>query len=165
MISTDDLRFFAVIAMSPSLAAAARTLDVSPPAVTQRLRALETRLGVQLVDRRGRHLILTNEGELLAERGCEIVDSLGALSDALSERRGEVAGHLRVIAPLGFGRRHVAPIVARFQSYHPRLHIDLLLSDRLGRTPAETWERQICAAVACAACSIPVIFPPPPSLR
>jgi DNA-binding transcriptional LysR family regulator len=76
----------------------------------------------------------------LAERGREIVESLGALSDALAERRGDVAGHLRVIAPLGFGRRHVAPIVARFQSAHPRLRIDLLLTDRLGRTPAETWD-------------------------
>lgn len=45
MLGPDDLRFFLAIAEAPSLAAASRTLDVSPPAVTQRLRALEERLG------------------------------------------------------------------------------------------------------------------------
>jgi len=140
MINADDLRFFAAIAASPSLAAAARTLGVSPPAVTQRLRTLETKLGVHLLDRRGRHLTLTDEGELLAERGGDIVESLTALSDALAERQGEVTGSLRVIAPFGFGRRHIAPLIARFQARHPRLRIDLLLTDRLGRTPAETWD-------------------------
>ncbi len=54
MLGPDDLRFFLAIAEAPSLAAASRTLDVSPPAVTQRLRALEERLGVPLVDRAGR---------------------------------------------------------------------------------------------------------------
>jgi DNA-binding transcriptional LysR family regulator len=140
MISADDLRFFAAIAASPSLAAAARALDVSPPAVTQRLHALEAKLGVHLLDRRGRHLTLTDEGELLAERGSEIIESLSSLSDALTERRGEVTGSLRVIAPFGFGRRHIAPMIAQFQTGHPRLHVDLHLSDRLGRTPEETWD-------------------------
>ncbi|MGT2489134.1 helix-turn-helix domain-containing protein [Methylobacterium oryzae CBMB20] len=50
------------MAASPSLAAAARSLNVSPPAVTQRLRGLETRLRVHLVDRSGRGLTLTDEG-------------------------------------------------------------------------------------------------------
>jgi DNA-binding transcriptional LysR family regulator len=140
MFNSDDLRFFNAVAASSSLAAAARILEVSPPAVTQRLRTLEARLGVQLLNRNGRHLTLTNEGELLAEEGLKIVDSMTELSDALAERRGEVAGHLRIIAPLGFGRRHVAPIVADFQARNPRLQIDLILTDRLGRTPASAWD-------------------------
>src|ERR1700676_5582594 len=55
MISTDDLRFFVTLAASRSLAAAARALNVTPPAVTQRLRLMEERLGLRLVDRSGRH--------------------------------------------------------------------------------------------------------------
>ena len=78
MLDTDDLRFFAAVAASPSLAAAARSLNVSPPAVTQRLRSLEKRLRVHLVDRSGRGLTLTDEGELLAERGRDL---LGAFDD------------------------------------------------------------------------------------
>ena len=54
MITTDDLRFFLSLASTRSLAQAARALDVTPPAVTQRLNALEKRLGVRLVNRSGR---------------------------------------------------------------------------------------------------------------
>ena len=140
MFNSDDLHFFNAVAASASLAAAARILEVSPPAVTQRLRALEARLGVQLINRNGRHLTLTNEGELLAEEGLKIADAMTELADALTERRGEVAGHLRIIAPLGFGRRYVSPIVADFQARNPRLQIDLILTDRLGRTPASAWD-------------------------
>ncbi|SBV98609.1 Transcriptional regulator, LysR family [uncultured Alphaproteobacteria bacterium] len=140
MIETDDLRFLAAIAASPSLAAAARMLDVSPPAVTQRLRGLETRLGVRLVDRGGRRLALTGEGELLAKRGREIVGALDALNDTLLERRGEVAGDLRVVAPFGFGRRYVASLAAQFRAEHPRLRLDLSLLDRLSHAPDGSWD-------------------------
>lgn len=140
MLETDDLRFFVAIAASPSLAAAARALNVSAPAVTQRLRALEDRLRVHLVDRSGRGLTLTDEGELLVERGRDLIAGFDALNASLAERWGEVAGHLRVVAPLGFGRRHVAPVVAAFRDRHPGVRVDLRLSDRLGRIPSETWD-------------------------
>jgi DNA-binding transcriptional LysR family regulator len=143
MINSDDLRFFAAIQNSPSLAAAARQLNVSAPAVTQRLRALETRLGVHLVYRNSRQLTLTEEGELFAEHGSKIVQSMSELTEALAERRGEVTGHLTILAPLGFGRRHIAPLVAEFQNTHPRLRMDLILTDRLGRTPASAWDLAI----------------------
>ncbi|MCJ2043546.1 LysR substrate-binding domain-containing protein [Methylobacterium sp. J-078] len=144
MLTTDDLRFFAAIARASSLAAAARDLNVSPPAVTQRLRALEARLRVHLVDRSGRHLTLTDEGELLAERGRQVLEGLSQIDDALAERRGEVRGHLRIVAPLGFGRRYVAPVVAAFQAGHPELKIDLALSDRLGGVPGSgSWDLAI----------------------
>jgi DNA-binding transcriptional LysR family regulator len=143
MINSDDLYFFAAIQSSPSLAAAARLLNVSAPAVTQRLRALETRLGVHLVYRNSRQLTLTQEGELFAEHGRKIVDSLSDLNEALAHRRGEVTGHLRILAPLGFGRRHIAPLVSEFHAANPRLQMDLILTDRLGRTPANAWDLAI----------------------
>jgi DNA-binding transcriptional LysR family regulator len=143
MVNSDDLLFFDAIRNSRSLAAAARLLNVSPPAVTQRLRALEKRLGVHLVHRTSRQLILTLEGELLAERGRGIVDSMTELTEALAKRRGEIVGHLRVLAPLGFGRRHIAPLIADFQAGNPRLQIDLLLTDQLGRTPVSAWDLAI----------------------
>ncbi|MGU3387543.1 LysR family transcriptional regulator [Methylobacterium sp. D53M] len=143
MLDTDDLRFFVAVAASPSLAAAARSLNVSPPAVTQRLRSLEKRLRVHLVDRSGRGLTLTDEGELLAERGRDLLGAFDDLADALAERVGAVTGHLRVVAPLGFGRRYVAPVVTAFRLRHPGVRIDLLLSDRLGRIPSETWDLAI----------------------
>ena len=66
MISSEDLRFFNVLAQSASLAEAARKMDVTPPAVTQRLQALEARIGIRLIDRSGRRMVLTDEGDLVA---------------------------------------------------------------------------------------------------
>ena len=140
MISSDDVEFFVTIANAPSLAAAARVLNVSAPAVTQRLRAFEERLGAHLIDRTGRQLTLTDEGELLVERGRDVLTALSGLDEALAERRGQVTGHLRIVAPLGFGRRYVAPIAASFQQEHPLVKIDLSLTDCLTGVPSSSWD-------------------------
>jgi DNA-binding transcriptional LysR family regulator len=140
MLSSADLTFFAAVAGAESLAGAARALDVTPSAVTQRLQQLEARLGVRLVDRAGRRLTLTDEGETLAAQGRALLDGLAALTERIGARRGAVGGHLRVLAPLGFGRRHVAPAAARFCAAHPDVTLDLALSDRLGRMPETSWD-------------------------
>jgi len=140
MLNSDDLRFFDAIATSDSLAAAARRLNVSPPAVSQRLRSLEDRLSVQLINRSSRRLTLTHEGELLAEQGREIMATLTELAETLAERSDEVAGQLKILAPLGFGRRHIAPLVAAFQAENPRVQVDLMLIDRLGHAAASAWD-------------------------
>jgi DNA-binding transcriptional LysR family regulator len=140
MISTDDLRFFVTLAASSSLAAAARALNVTPPAVTQRLRLMEERLGLHLVDRSGRRMVLTDEGDHLAERGRLILDEIGELADTLAARRVVVSGHLRVVAPLGFGRRYVAPVAARFRSLHPEVTLSLMLFDRPAQLAEDAWD-------------------------
>ncbi|MEO7458343.1 MAG: LysR substrate-binding domain-containing protein [Gemmatimonadaceae bacterium] len=139
-LSSSDLEFFAIVARAGSLAAAARTLDVTLSAVSQRLKQLELRLGVRLVTRSARRLTLTDEGQLLAHRGQALVDELDALAESISARRGVVSGHLRVIAPLGFGRAHVGEAVASFAESHPEISLDLHVSDRLGRVPEEAWD-------------------------
>jgi len=143
MISTEDLHFFMTLTAAASLADAARKLDVTPPAVTQRLRLLEKRLGLRLIDRSGRRMILTDEGELLALHARRICDDLGELSDMLASRRGTVAGHLRVIAPLGFGQRYVAPAIAQFRGLYPEVTASLTLSDRPTRISDDTWDVMI----------------------
>jgi DNA-binding transcriptional LysR family regulator len=132
MVSTEDLRFFVVLSGSSSLSAAARSLDVTPPAVTQRLRLMEERLGVRLLYRTRGRMMLTDEGRALAERGREILDELGNLADTLAARRGTVSGNLFIVAPFGFGRRYVAPLVAKFRSAFADVNINLKLSDRPG---------------------------------
>lgn len=140
MISPADLRLFAAIAATRSLAAAARELDVTPSAVTQRLQQLERRLGVRLVDRSGRRVTFTDEGETLAARGREILDDLMELGERLVARRRTVTGHLRLLAPPGFGREYVVPAVTRLVAEHPSLTLELTLSDRLGRIPDTAWD-------------------------
>jgi DNA-binding transcriptional LysR family regulator len=140
MISTEDLQFFIALSTAESLADAARKLDVTPPAVTQRLRLLEKRLGMRLIDRSGRHTVMTDEGELLAVHARRICNDLDNLSDTLASRRGTVTGHLRVIAPFGFGQRYIAPAIGQFRSLYPEITASLMLSDRPTQISDDMWD-------------------------
>lgn len=132
MFNSDDLRFFNVLASCASLAEAARKLDVTPPAVTQRLQALEARIGMRLIDRSGRRLVLTDEGDLVASHGMRVAEAMEALAEALANRKKAVSGHLRIAAPHGFGRLHVAPVADAFAKAHPGVTVTLELSDHPG---------------------------------
>lgn len=129
-LSSADLRFFVTVADSPSLAAAARELDVSRSAITQRLQQLEKRLRCLLVDRSTRHLRLTEEGRMLLGRARTVLDDLDDIAGILNLRRNVISGHLRVAAPLGFGRRYVTPVLAAFREKHPTVQVTLTLTDR-----------------------------------
>lgn len=130
MTESSDIRFLLAIRDGGSLAAASRKLGLTPSAVTQRLQSLEKKLSLRLVDRTARRLRFTEEGQLLCARGAELVTQFDTLVDDLQARAGGLVGTVRVNAPLGFGRRHVAPIVADFQRDHPNVTIALTLSDR-----------------------------------
>ncbi|HZX25829.1 MAG TPA: LysR family transcriptional regulator [Telluria sp.] len=129
MILLDDVRFFQILVKAGSMVAAARELNVSPPAITQRLQQIEAKHGVRLVDRSTRRMQLTDEGELMFEKGALICAEADALTDLLAARSGVVTGHLRVSAPFGFSRRHLAPLVADFHIRHPALKISLSVAD------------------------------------
>ncbi|MFJ6699424.1 LysR family transcriptional regulator [Streptomyces sp. NPDC091272] len=124
-MSVDDLRFFQVVAASETLTAAARELDWSLPVVSKRLRALESRLDVRLVQRGTRRLELTSEGALYANGLDSILDRLRELEDLVTEKSGDLRGALLVQATLGLGRAHVAPLLAEFAASHPQLQVQL----------------------------------------
>ncbi|WP_372619291.1 LysR family transcriptional regulator [Falsiroseomonas sp.] len=127
----DQLGLFLAIAEAGSLAAAGRRLGRSPPAMSRALADLEARLGVRLAERSTRRFALTEAGRRLAEQARH---ALAELDDALREAAGqarEPRGRLRLAAPLVFGRRHVAPVVAAFQDAHPAVAVDLLLANRV----------------------------------
>lgn len=143
MLTTEELIFFSAIAGEHSLAAAARRLNVTASAVTQRLKALEAKVGLRLTQRNGRALLLTDEGEMLAKVGVTLIAELAQLDEALLTRRDVVAGPLRVIAPFGFGRRFIAPLCMSFRDLYPGVTIDLQLSDRMGRYPERSFDLAI----------------------
>jgi DNA-binding transcriptional LysR family regulator len=130
MNDSADIRFLLTLRASGSLIAAARKLALSPSAVTQRLQQLEKKLGAQLVNRSARRLQFTDEGLLLCERGAELVEQFDALFDDLQTRRGGLVGTLKINAPLGFGRRYLAPLIGEFQQQNPDIDVALTLSDR-----------------------------------
>jgi DNA-binding transcriptional LysR family regulator len=99
--------------------------------MSRALAELESQLGVRLAERSTRSFALTEAGRRLAEQGRR---ALSELDDALREAAGEgreARGRLRLAAPLVFGRRHVAPVVAAFLDAHPAVSVDLVLSDRV----------------------------------
>lgn len=130
MKDTPDLAFFTLLARHTSLAAAAQTLGVTPPAVSRRLAALEERLGVRLVQRSTRRLSLTPEGERYAEEGQRILGEVEALERSLAASRDEPRGLLRINATFGFGRRHLSPAVSDFVRQYPDIEVILQLTDR-----------------------------------
>ncbi len=140
MRDIDDPRFFINIVRSGSLAGAARAMNVTPSAVTQRLQNLESKLGLQLIDRAARRLQLTDEGELYATEAEKIIEQYDFLIDALQARRSLVRGHLRVQGTFGFGRKYLAPALADFQAQHPQVRVTLNLTDRWVETEDASYD-------------------------
>ena len=126
-----QLETLVAVASKGSLAAAAALEGVDPAVIGRRMDALEARLGVRLMHRTTRRLTLTPEGQAFLENSQRVLAELASAESAVSAGSAQASGHLRVTAPAGFGRRHVAPLVASFMAEHPSLSFSLNLSDRV----------------------------------
>jgi LysR family transcriptional activator of dmlA len=125
-----ELEFFILIARHGNLSAAARALDLTPPAATKRLAQLEAKLGVRLVNRTTRSVSLTNEGETYLSHATRILEQLREMEDAVSSSKTDLRGLLRVNATLGFGRTTIAPLVSEFAKRHPHVELQVELTDK-----------------------------------
>jgi DNA-binding transcriptional LysR family regulator len=126
-----ELESFVAAATRGSLSAAARAEGVSVAVISRRLDALEERLGVRLLVRTTRRLSLTYEGTAFLEDGLRILDEMANAEAAVSLGGIKASGHIRLTAPAGFGRRHIAPLVKHFLEDHPDVTVDLDLGDRI----------------------------------
>jgi DNA-binding transcriptional LysR family regulator len=124
----DELAVLVAVIDHGSLAAAARRLRRSPPAVTRALAALEQRVGVRLVERTTRRLSATEAGRAIAERARLLLNDYGSAVTGLAD--APLRGLLRVTAPVQFGRRHVAPLVIGFLAAFPEMQVELVVNDR-----------------------------------
>jgi DNA-binding transcriptional LysR family regulator len=122
---------FVSVATRGSLTAAARAEGVAPAIMGRRLDALEEHLGVKLLVRTTRRISLTNEGSAFLEDCQRILTDVANAEASVSAGGVQASGHLRITAPAGFGRRHVAPLVPLFRALHPEVAISLNLSDRV----------------------------------
>ncbi|WP_040263616.1 LysR family transcriptional regulator [Pseudomonas massiliensis] len=144
MSAIDDLSFFQQVASRGSLTEVARQLGLSLPAVSKRLSQLEARLGVQLLQRTTRRLSLTPEGSLYLEGGRPILRQLEELENALTSQQLKLQGRLRINATLGFGRRHLAPVVSSFARLHPELALSLELTTQPVSLLGDEFDLSIC---------------------
>jgi DNA-binding transcriptional LysR family regulator len=122
---------FVSVATRGSLTAAARAEGVAPAIMGRRLDALEEHLGVKLLVRTTRRISLTHEGSAFLEDCQRLLADVANAEASVSAGGLKASGHLRITAPAGFGRRHVAPLVPRFRALHPEVQISLNLSDRV----------------------------------
>jgi DNA-binding transcriptional LysR family regulator len=122
---------FVSVATRGSLTAAAKVEGVAPAIMGRRLDALEERLGVKLLVRTTRRITLTHEGSAFLEDCQRLLADIANAEASVSAGGVKATGHLRVTAPAGFGRRHVAPLVPLFHELHPEVSISLNLSDRV----------------------------------
>ena len=126
-----QLETFAAVVSRGSLSAAAQAEGVAPAVIGRRLDALEERLGVKLMVRTTRRLSLTHEGSAFLEDCTRILADIASAEASVSAGGVKASGHVRITAPGGFGRRHVAPLVPGFLAQHPEVSISLNLSDRV----------------------------------
>lgn len=126
-----ELRTFVRIVAAGSLSAAGREMGLALSVISKRLATLERRTEARLIARSTRHLALTEEGQVLYERAQRILAEVDEAEAALMHGRVEPQGVLRVSAPMALGRAHVSPVCRELARAHPKLSIDLALTDRL----------------------------------
>jgi len=125
------MQVFVRIVEAGSLTAAADAVGLSVPAVVRSLAALERAVGVRLLNRTTRRSSLSDEGREYYEHCRHVLSEIETAEAALSARRAEPKGRLRLTAPVIYGRMHLAPVVMEFARKHPRVEVELLLLDRI----------------------------------
>lgn len=128
MSTIDDLEYFTTLAGARTLTEAARYWGVSVSIVSRRLKAIEERLGVRLVERGARGIELTPEGRIYRSRGAEILQQVIDLESLMNPNPQELSGSVRVVCTVGLGRMHVGPLLKEFQAAHPKVECALELS-------------------------------------
>lgn len=125
-MSWDDLRHFAAFVGTGSLSGAARTLGIEHATVARRIAALEDRLQMKLVDRRGRRLILTPAGEKVAALADQMAETISAVERLADGSRSELRGRVTISAPPAYAASVLAGRLAPLRIRHPNLAICLL---------------------------------------
>lgn len=126
-----QLESFVSVVSRGSLSAAAQAEGVAPAVIGRRIDALEARLGVKLLVRTTRRITLTFEGSAFLEDAQRILRDFANAEASVSLGGVKASGHVRVTAPAGFGRRHVAPLITPFVRANRDVTLSLELTDRL----------------------------------
>ncbi|WP_425082297.1 LysR family transcriptional regulator [Ruegeria arenilitoris] len=131
MIEIGAIPVFVAVAECGGFAAAARRLGITKSAVSKRIGALEAHLGTQLFHRSTRSISLTEAGEIYLTHAIQALGSAQEAEDAVAAVQGHPVGHLKISAPMSFGRLHIAPMLNEFLTTYPDITLDLTMDDRV----------------------------------
>lgn len=126
----ENIRTFVRVYELGSMSAAGRDLRISPAVTSSRISQLEDHLGVRLFQRTTRNLNATEQGEAFYRGACEVLESIEAAEAQVTDITDSPRGSLYVAAPLGVGRRLIAPQVPAFLAQYPDVSVRLRLTDR-----------------------------------
>ena len=126
-----ELRAFIAIVEKRTMAEAAAEVQLTPSAISKLLKRLESAVGVRLVSRTTRQLVLTSEGETFYEHARAIVDGIDALDTVLSAHGASPSGRLRISCGVAFGLHGLCPVLPEFADRFPGITIELSLTDRI----------------------------------
>ncbi|NLS02025.1 LysR family transcriptional regulator [Rhizobium sp. P32RR-XVIII] len=143
MIRIEGVAAFVAVVESGSVSEAARRLRLSKSVVSERLAELERTLGGTLLHRTTRKLTLTEDGTAFLERALRIVREIDEATADMAERRGTLAGPLRIAAPVTFGRMHLGPALYPFLATHPEIALTLDIDDRRVDASSEGYDAVI----------------------
>lgn len=126
-----SMRVFTAVVRHGTFSGAADELGLSRAMASKHVSALESRLGVRLLNRSTRVTRLTEAGQRYFERLDDLLGELDHLETRLHDEQDRVAGNLTIAAPPAFGAFHLAPVIAAFMRDHPDVRVQLLLDDRI----------------------------------
>jgi DNA-binding transcriptional LysR family regulator len=138
-----EIAAFVEVARQRSFVRGAEHLQMSVSRVSRAVAALESRLGVRLLQRSTRRVALSEAGRLHVARCEALLAELVDAEAAISERNTALRGSLRVSVPSGFGLTHLAPMLPDFLRRHPQLSIELQMSNRFVDLIEEGYELAI----------------------
>jgi DNA-binding transcriptional LysR family regulator len=136
-LSSDDLDAFIRVVDSGSFAAAATDTGLTPSGMSRAVSRLEDKLGVRVLQRTTRRLMLTPEGEALLTRGRDILAALEAAGEEASAGRVRPRGLVRVNTGTAFAKHRLAPVLPLFRELHPEIGLELTINDRRVEVTAE----------------------------
>lgn len=125
-----DVVAFVRVAETGAFARAAERMGISKSIVSRRVARLEEQLGARLLTRTAQGAQPTEIGQTYYARAADILAALEAAQEMVADAVTQVAGPLRISAPITFGTRHLAPALAAFARAHPRVELDVSLDDR-----------------------------------
>ncbi len=130
MAYLDNIKVFVRVFELGSLSAAGRDQRVTPAVASNRIKELEKYLGVRLFNRTTRKLMATEHGRVFYEGAKKIMDAVNEAEAAIADISQNPRGSIHVTAPLGIGKRIIAPLIPEFNDIYPEIAVRLRLSDR-----------------------------------
>lgn len=130
MSYVNNLKTFVRVFELGSMSAAGRDMRISAAVVSSRISELEKHFAVRLFNRTTRSMTPTSHGEMLYTGATKILETIGEVEGGMAEITSHPKGTIFIAAPLGLGKKLIAPIIPAFKTQYPDINIRLRLSDR-----------------------------------